>query len=138
MTAFIARDPPDATLLGLSARAEAVWSLGALAGDYRRFLARFGSVVSAFNNSSAQPEQAFVVRTLLVHAYRRVRLRDPQLPREVLSGDWPGAAAYALARALYRATRIRADRFVRATLAAESEPAKSRAAKIPPRFVEST
>jgi phenylacetic acid degradation operon negative regulatory protein len=136
MTAFSARDLPDTTVPGLRARAEAVWSLAALAGDYRRFLARFSGVVSAFDKPSVEPEQAFVVRTLLMHAYRRVRLRDPQLPRDVLADDWPGADAYALARALYRATRPRAEQFVREALAAEAEPAKSRAAEVPHRFVE--
>ncbi|MCL4762199.1 MAG: hypothetical protein KJ018_10585 [Burkholderiales bacterium] len=49
------------------------------------------------------PEQGFVVRTLLVHEYRRARLRDPQLPPELLPADWPGAQAYALCRDVYRA-----------------------------------
>ena len=71
-------------------------------------LARFGGVAPALRR--ATPEQAYVVRTLLVHAYRRLRLRDPQLPREVLSTDWPGAAAYALARGLYRSAQARGDR----------------------------
>jgi phenylacetic acid degradation operon negative regulatory protein len=136
MTAFTARDPPESTLPGLRARAEAVWSLASLAGDYRRFLARFGGVVSAFDKPSPEPEQAFVVRTLLMHAYRRVRLRDPQLPREVLADDWPGADAYALARALYRAARPRAEQFVREVLAAEAEPTKSPAPAALPRFVD--
>jgi phenylacetic acid degradation operon negative regulatory protein len=33
------------------------------------------------------------VRTLLIHAYRRVLLRDPLLPAALLPLDWPGAAA---------------------------------------------
>lgn len=134
MTAFTARDPPDPALPGLRERAEVVWSLTALGGEYRRFLARFGGVVAAFERRTIDAEQTFVVRTLLVHAYRRVRLRDPQLPREVLADDWPGADAYALARTLYRATRPGADQLVHDVLAAEDEPVKSRAARIPPRF----
>ena len=43
------------------------------------------------------------MRTLLIHAYRRVLLRDPQLPAALLPLDWPGAAAYALCRDFYRA-----------------------------------
>jgi hypothetical protein len=47
------------------------------------------------------PEKAFVVRTLLIHAYRRVQLHDPQLPVELLPTPWPGALAYELARQIY-------------------------------------
>jgi hypothetical protein len=47
-----------------------------------------------------------------------------------------GAEPYALARGLYRVTRPRAEQFVREVFAAEAEPAKSRAAQVPPRFVE--
>jgi phenylacetic acid degradation operon negative regulatory protein len=133
LTAFTARDPPDAQVPGLRERAEAVWTLVTLGGEYRRFLARFGGVASAFQKRPVDIEQAFVVRALLTHAYRRVRLRDPQLPREVLADDWPGASAYSLARALYRATRPYADRFVAGALAAENEPAKP-PAMISPRF----
>ena len=69
-----------------------IWGRQGLAGD------------AAFDAApSPSPLQAFVVRTLLVHEYRRVRLRDPQLPTELLPDDWPGAQAYALCRDFYRA-----------------------------------
>jgi phenylacetic acid degradation operon negative regulatory protein len=125
VTAFVARDVARTALPGPAARAEAVWSLAALAGEYRRFLARFGGVAAGFRDTDADPEQAFVVRTLLVHAYRRVRLRDPQLPREVLADDWPGAAAYELARGLYRVARPRADAFTADVFVEEGEPRAS-------------
>lgn len=120
VAAFIARDTVDAELPGLGARAGDVWSLGTIAAEYRQFLARFGGVPAALGR--ADPEQCYVVRTLLVHVYRRLRLRDPQLPREVLAHDWPGAAAYALAREIYRATQARGERFVRELFAVQSEP----------------
>ena len=82
-------------------------------------------------------EQAFVARTLLVHAYRRVRLRDPQLPREVLAGDWPGAAAYTLARVLYRVTLSPSERFLRDAFAAGQETVTPRRARVAARFARS-
>ena len=39
------------------------------------------------------PEQAFVIRTLLIHAYRRVQLHDPMLPIELLPDPWPGVGS---------------------------------------------
>ena len=136
VTAMSAREPSDAGLPGLRERAEQVWTLAALGGEYRRFLARFAGIASLVNRKEGDVEQAFVVRTLLVHAYRRVRLRDPQLPRDVLADDWPGALAYGVARALYRACRPAADRFVRSALTAEQEPLATQRVRPPARFVE--
>ena len=56
------------------------------------------------------------MRTLLIHAYRRVLLRDPLLPPALLPLDWPGAAAYALCRDFYRLTHRCAERHLAATL----------------------
>src|SRR5574337_1045965 len=65
--------------------------------------------------------QCFIVRTLLVHAYRRVLLRDPQLPAALLPADWPGSAAYALTRDFYRLTHAVAERHLAAAFAAAGE-----------------
>jgi phenylacetic acid degradation operon negative regulatory protein len=101
---FAARDIAAANGAALAGRVDAAWALPALAVEYRGFLGRFGPLGRAFAAArSPSPEQAFVVRTLLVHEYRRARLRDPQLPPELLAPDWPGAAAYALCRDIYRA-----------------------------------
>jgi phenylacetic acid degradation operon negative regulatory protein len=96
------------------------WDLVSLAAGYRRFLARFGAVIERFREGSEHdPQQCFIVRTLLIHAYRRVLLRDPLLPPALLPLDWPGAAAYALCRDFYRLTHRDAERHLAATL---SEP----------------
>ncbi len=38
-------------------------------------------------------EQAFAVRSRLVHEWRKFLFTDPGLPRELLPEDWPGAKA---------------------------------------------
>ena len=104
----------------LAAIVDRAWDLVALAGDYRRFLQRFGGVIERFRGRADglhDPQQCFVVRTLLVHAYRRVLLRDPLLPAALLPLDWPGAAAYALCRDFYRLTHRSAERHLIAVLA---------------------
>ena len=56
------------------------------------------------------PEKsAFIVRTLLIQEYRKVLLRDPCLPPELLPANWQGAAAYQLCRNLYRRIHASAD-----------------------------
>ena len=69
------------------------------------------------------PQQAFVVRTLLIHAYRRVQLHDPQLPVELLPTPWPGALAYELARTIYLAVYAAAEQHIDATLRREDPAA---------------
>ncbi|HEY1329754.1 MAG TPA: phenylacetic acid degradation operon negative regulatory protein PaaX [Casimicrobiaceae bacterium] len=107
-----ARETRDARAQTLAARIADVWDLASLATGYRQFLARFGRVIDRFRMrdiASADPEQCFVVRTLLIHAFRRVLLRDPRLPPALLPLDWPGAAAFVLTRDFYRLTLARAE-----------------------------
>ena len=47
------------------------------------------------------PQAAFIVRTLLIHEYRRLHLRDPLLPARLLRADWPGTRAAELCRDVY-------------------------------------
>ncbi|HYI26236.1 MAG TPA: PaaX family transcriptional regulator C-terminal domain-containing protein, partial [Bradyrhizobium sp.] len=44
----------------------------------------------------------FTARILLIHHYRRVVLRDPLLPTDLLPADWPGRAARKLCGEIYR------------------------------------
>ena len=106
----------------LAAAAGRAWDLTVLAAEYRQFLHRCGAVIERFRAGEAHdPEQCFVVRTLLVHAYRRVLLRDPLLPAALLPLDWPGAAAHTLCRDFYRLTHRLAETHLAATLAGDGE-----------------
>jgi len=78
------------------------WELGSLAARYRRFTAAFEPLRTALDKGPPpEAESAFVVRTLLLHEFRKVHLRDPLLPAPLLPGDWIGFAAYELCRELY-------------------------------------
>jgi phenylacetic acid degradation operon negative regulatory protein len=76
------------------------WDLKDLARRYRRFLTRFAPLEAAAAAGLA-PATAFLVRTLLIHEYRKIHLQDPLLPPRLLPHSWVGAAAYALCRRLY-------------------------------------
>ncbi|HEY2818574.1 MAG TPA: phenylacetic acid degradation operon negative regulatory protein PaaX [Casimicrobiaceae bacterium] len=126
-SALVLRGQDDASLGGVSlaASVHAAWNIAALAADYRRFLTRFGRVIDAFRARGAlpgDPEQCFIVRTLLMHAFRRLLLRDPRLPPALLPLDWPGAAAFALCRDFYRLTHKRAEMHLAATLSLDGAP----------------
>ncbi len=100
------------------------WDLADVTERYARFSAQFGPLLDLLEHGAAlASEQAFMMRTLLIHAYRRVQLHDPMLPVELLPQPWPGSQAYALARALYRRTYALAETFAMTVLRSEDAQA---------------
>jgi phenylacetic acid degradation operon negative regulatory protein len=78
------------------------WGLGDLAERYDEFLGTFRPVFAAARKArTIAPKPAFMMRTLLIHEYRKVHLRDPLLPPSLLPTSWPGGPAYQLSSNLY-------------------------------------
>jgi phenylacetic acid degradation operon negative regulatory protein len=112
------RDAPDLGARSLQTYRRDCWNLVGIAAEYRRFLTRFDAVLRSFRQGDGvDPERCFVVRSLLIHAFRRVTLHDPQLPPALLPARWPAAAAYTLCGDFYRLTQRSAERHLLATLA---------------------
>ena len=111
------------------------WDLSGVVQGYRGFIEQFRPLQAALGSGEMlAPEQAFVIRTLLIHAYRRVQLHDPMLPVELLPEPWPGSEAYELARVLYRLTQAQAERHVLAALRREDTDAPDADAAFYQRF----
>ncbi|MBK6629553.1 MAG: phenylacetic acid degradation operon negative regulatory protein PaaX [Betaproteobacteria bacterium] len=109
------------------------WNLSSISQDYKRFLDRFRSVQKALKSArELDPEQCFVVRTLLMHEFRRTLLRDPQLPDQLLPHDWPGNAARQLCHELYVLTQREAENHLMSVL----ETASGRLPEAAPYFYE--
>ncbi len=102
-------------LLAVDARAAAsasnadlvrrAWNLGELAADYQSFVAAYRPLRDALRGDGADAadgEQCFLLRLLLIHDYRRLLLRDPELPDVLLPADWPGQQARLLCKDIYR------------------------------------
>ena len=102
--------------------AAAGWSLSELARRYRRFRDTFAPVRAAIAQRQIAPQPAFVVRTLLIHEYRKVHLQDPLLPSTLLPPNWIGAEAYALCKTLYAGVFAAADGFLSDTARRIHEP----------------
>jgi len=68
------------------------WDLAGLDRDYQSFLAEF---------SGHPPGDPLMRLALLVHAWRRFRLIDPTLPRELLPAGWSGIRAARLFHRLH-------------------------------------
>jgi len=97
----------------LKQMSQTCWNLDELETRYSDFLTRFRPVMAAVNKSkSLEPEQCFQLRTLLIHEYRRILLKDTDLPDDLLPGDWAGKAALNLTSNIYRATYVGAEQYL--------------------------
>jgi len=129
-----ARDLPGANGKPLGATVEEIWALEEVKQGYLRFIAQFGPLAQTLGSGDIDPEQAFVIRTLLIHAFRRVQLHDPKLPAQLLPAVWPGKEAYAICSEIYRNTYEAAEAHLLAALRREDENASEAAPYFYQRF----
>jgi phenylacetic acid degradation operon negative regulatory protein len=86
--------------------------LKALQPAWRKFLRRFRPLADAADEPGAAqltPERAFLARTLLIHNYRRIVLKEPELPAGLWPPGWVGDTAYDVAARCYHALAGPAD-----------------------------
>lgn len=110
------------------------WDLTGIARSYRRFRDSFAPVRAAAASAHLPPESAFLVRTLLIHEYRKIHLRDPQLPPKLLPPAWAGAEAYELCRKLYAAVFAGAEEYLTQTALAARQTLPPPGAELYARF----
>lgn len=109
----------DVNLAGMAAgNADFVsraWDLRELASAYDEFVAVYTPVLEQLRGVqqvAVDEEDAFLIRLLLIHDYRRLLLRDPELPEALLPGGWPGESARLLCKALYRRLMSPSERYL--------------------------
>ncbi|GLY84719.1 PaaX family transcriptional regulator [Actinoallomurus iriomotensis] len=78
----------DGDVRGLVARA---WDLDGLARAYERWIDEAAELLAT--RPGEGDEEAFAVRSRLVHEWRKFLFRDPGLPATLLPDDWPGTRA---------------------------------------------
>ena len=123
---FISTLEPSATVIGrpFHELTDLCWDLNTITADYEHFITWFGELPTLIRaQQTIDPELAFVLRTLLIHEFRRVQLHDPQLPIDLLPANWAGKAAYELCSAIYRLLYKKADDYALAILRLEDEHA---------------
>jgi len=100
------------------------WNLDVLGAHYHSFIQAFRPLWQALCEArSIAPEDAFLSRILLIHDYRRLLLRDPQLPDALLPADWEGHTARQLCRDLYHLLYVRAEQWLGEVVGADWSPA---------------
>ena len=81
-----------------------LWPSAEIAEAYDAFNDAYAALLDALGNGSRtlMPADAMAARTLMIHDWRRIVLRDPGLPEVLLPTGWPGFAARKTAAAIYR------------------------------------
>lgn len=91
---------------------ESNWPISELHVRYEKFIKDFReflNIVESVNDLDAI--QAFQIRILLIHQFRRILLRDPNLPFELLPSNWLSLNAINLSSNLYQLIMNPAEEF---------------------------
>lgn len=113
------------------------WDLGGLAEAYDQFVAGYQPILDELRRdhlADVSEQDAFLVRILLIHDYRRLLLRDPELPEVLLPGDWPGQQARLLCKELYNRLEPLSRRHLDRMLCLSDGSVPSEDATLPVRF----
>ncbi len=103
------------------------WDLAQLSKRYKQFIHVYKPIWLGLQKSaqtSLSEQNAFLLRVLLVHDFRRLLLRDPSLPVALLPANWPGVDARQVFNGLYLHCLPHSQRYldVHLQLADESVP----------------
>ena len=121
LTSFLESEQLDAEHFSAShqgddaALVRRAWDLEAVARSYRRWLDGARQLLSRLPGEPTD-EEAYAVRSSLVHEWRKFLFTDPGLPRELLPEVWPGDDAAAFFDEHAALLKPAADRFVDACL----------------------
>ncbi|EPL6454619.1 MULTISPECIES: phenylacetic acid degradation operon negative regulatory protein PaaX [Providencia] len=91
------------------------WSLQEISEHYHQFISLFRPLALLLKDNAGtqiSPEHCFQLRLLLIHFYRRVTLKDPLLPDELLPPQWEGHIARHLCTNIYQRIDQAATQYV--------------------------
>jgi len=81
---------------------EEKWNISELRINYQEFIDCYRPLLAAMTQGhKISDQQAFLIRTLVIHEYRRILLKDHELPENMLPEKWPGYVATQLVKKLY-------------------------------------
>jgi phenylacetic acid degradation operon negative regulatory protein len=111
------------------------WPLHRTADAYQKFMKTFEPLRGWIDRRERLSDaDAFTARILLIHHYRRVVLRDPLLPTELLPADWPGRAARKLCGEIYRGLLPASEQWLDRHASNENGPLPAAAEELARRF----
>lgn len=88
------------------------WPVQELHQRYEKFISDFREFFNLVESEDElDPMQAFQIRILLIHQYRRILLKDPNLPFELLPSNWLSLNSRNLSSNLYQTVVLAGDEF---------------------------
>ena len=97
------------------------WELAQLEQQYRAMWQAFRPLCERLKKGNQLlPEQCFQLRTLLIHEYRRLLLKDAELPESLLPAAWVGRDVHNLTANLYRQIHGAAEEYILENMEAAS------------------
>lgn len=94
------------------------WDLAQLDRDYSEFVKTYRPKLALIRSGHLSPVRSLVLRTELIHDYRKFPFRDPDLPGELLPAAWHGTEAHELFRTEHDLLAPAADGFIDEVVAA--------------------
>lgn len=97
-----ANDLPDANATPVHILVQKGWDVAGIESGYTDFIETFDPILERLKaDQPLDTKKCFILRTLLVHDYRRALLKDPMLPDQLLPDKWSGHLARELFRDIY-------------------------------------
>ena len=78
------------------------WQLAELESYYQEFLDFYRPICQQVFTKLPPPAETFLLRSSLIHDFRRILLRDPDFPSEMLPQGWVGHEAQDLVKRVYK------------------------------------
>ena len=94
------------------------WNIESLQHNYQEFIDNYQPILALLEPAQAShdgqdsEQQFFLLRLLLIHEYRRILLKDHELPENLLPEDWSGLAANHLVKNIYSILATKSTQFV--------------------------
>ncbi|MBO8191757.1 PaaX family transcriptional regulator [Streptomyces oryzae] len=115
-------DQPAVRIDGLHARSEGAaadrdmaarsWDLASLNKEYGELLDRYRPRLADYRAGAVRGRDALVERMRLIHDYRLLPFRDPDLPPELLPEDWVGRRLHEVFLEIHGLLRAEAEGYV--------------------------
>jgi len=87
------------------------WKIDTLDQRFQDFVEQFDGIAA----TTLGPAHCFALRTLLIHQYRRILLRDADLPAELLPPNWSGQRAFDTVSQTYQQLHQGAEHYLMQT-----------------------
>ncbi len=110
------------------------WNLQSLQIQYKQFLDTYQPILASIEENNPNSEQAFLLRALLVHEYRRILLKDHELSCNMLPEDWNGYKSGKLVKRLYSKLAKKSCLYISNSLEAMDGPLPAASLEFKSRF----